>query len=244
MLFLVSDCNTLQLSTLNAGNKSAQNTPHVYKYYTKLSYFGVSRVSGTFMKFQVKSCRSALVLLSVASDLMSPDFYEIFYGGGGPTWTYVTRKDWDEAKFNTRDIFDCNNMLSLWLSWEYGQLKGGTGSILGQEIMFEWNDLFPLTIKGIGVMSAYGQNATWIMSSAGVQDNGTFCGSARQSLTNTGVTTYGHSLFSCAITCIFNVCAGFDYNSKLQKCHIVDEKEFLESANDIDSVMFTKCLYI
>ncbi|VDI49738.1 Hypothetical predicted protein [Mytilus galloprovincialis] len=99
---------------------------------------------------------------------MSPDFYEIFYGGGGNRWTYLSRNyGSNEAAFNTPNLLDCNNMVSLWLSWENGQLQSGTGSILGQNRMMNWNDPYPLPIKGIGVMSAYGHNATWIIPSKG-----------------------------------------------------------------------------
>ncbi|CAC5357190.1 unnamed protein product [Mytilus coruscus] len=238
-----TDCNTLQLSTLNQGRKDAEITHNVYEYYTKLSFFGVSRVSGTSFRFQVKSCRAAVVLLSTASDLMSPDFYEIFYGGGGNSKTYLSRNyGSNEAAFNTPDLLDCDNMVSLWLSWENGKLQSGTGSILGQNRMMNWNDPSPLDIKGIGIMSAYGYNAEWIISSGDIQDDGRFCGSEGQSLTNTGVTLYDQSLLRCALTCITsNVCASFDYNSELRKCHIVDGKEFLANGNDTDSILFTKC---
>lgn len=169
MIFIVSVCNSLRLSTLNQGNIDAETIPNVYQFYTRLSTFGVHRVTGTFFTFQVKSCRDAAVLLSTSTDLISPNFYEIFYGGNGNSKIYLSRNyGTNVAQSNARNLLDCDNMVTLWISWANGILKTGTGSILGRNQIMEWNDPnSPLDVAGIGIMSAWGSNAEWIFSSGG-----------------------------------------------------------------------------
>ncbi|CAC5357191.1 unnamed protein product [Mytilus coruscus] len=237
-------CNSLRLSTLNQGNIDAEQTPNVYEFYTKLSTFGVSGVTGTFLTFQVKSCRDAAVLLSTATDLISPDFYEIFYGGAGNSKIFLSRNyGINDASFSEANLLDCNNMVALWISWENSKLQTGRGSILGQNKIMEWNDPnTPLDIAGIGIMSAWGSNAEWIFLSGDIGNDARFCGSSGKSLTNTGVTLYTLSVLGCAFKCIVSdACEGFDYNVQLHNCHMIEGTDFLQIGNDIDSILYTKC---
>jgi hypothetical protein len=55
----------------------------------------------------------------------------------------------------------------LWLSWENGRIKAGTGSVVDQNVLLDWTDTRPFDIKGIGIMSAWGSSGEWIFTVKG-----------------------------------------------------------------------------
>ena len=126
-------------------------------------------MSGTSITFQLKSCKDAAVLLSTAEDLVSPNFYEYFLGGSGNSKIFLSRKSGaNDASANSPNLLNCEQMTSLWLSWENGRIKAGTGSVVDQNVLFDWTDTTgPFDIKGIGIMSAWGNSGEWIFTVEG-----------------------------------------------------------------------------
>ena len=167
-MFAVYSSNSVRISTPNRGSVDADTVDNVYRYYTKLSTYGLSRMSGTSITFQLKSCREAAVLLSTAEDLVSPNFYEFFLGGANNSVIFLTKNHGsDDANARSPNLLDCKQMTSLWLSWENGRIKAGTGSVVDQNVLLDWTDARPFDIKGIGIMSAYGSSGEWIFTVEG-----------------------------------------------------------------------------
>jgi len=168
-MFAVYSSNSVRISTPNQGDVDAETVANVYQYYTKLSTYGLSRMSGTSITFQLKSCSDAAVLLSTAEDLVSPNFYEFFLGGSGNSMIFLSRMHGsNDDSAMTPNLLDCDQMTSLWLSWENGRIKAGTGSVVDQNVLLNWTDTIgPFDIKGIGIMSAWGSSGEWIFTVEG-----------------------------------------------------------------------------
>ncbi|CAG2244228.1 unnamed protein product [Mytilus edulis] len=62
------------------GPISGRTTQDVYNYYISMEYYYLNPVQKRIMKFAVKACDNAFLLLSAVADLQSLDFYEITIG--------------------------------------------------------------------------------------------------------------------------------------------------------------------
>jgi hypothetical protein len=51
------------------------------QYYTQLYNYGVIPTEERYLKFHIKACKHAYILLSATRDLVSPDYYELVIGG-------------------------------------------------------------------------------------------------------------------------------------------------------------------
>ncbi|OPL33316.1 hypothetical protein AM593_02583, partial [Mytilus galloprovincialis] len=80
------------IKTINSGRISAaKNLSNVDKY-TSLSTYQIFPADKRFIKFKIKACTNAFVLLSAAKNLLSPDFYEICIGGGSNKLIFLRKR--------------------------------------------------------------------------------------------------------------------------------------------------------
>ncbi|CAG2187878.1 unnamed protein product [Mytilus edulis] len=148
------------------GDKTSRNTPDIYNYYTSVSNYHIYPAQTQSMKFSVKTCHHANLLLSAAVDLQSSDLYEISIGDLANNRTKLHRKDKNGSMFtiHTPRIVSCTAQITFVISWK------SNGNILliketqnGTEIIFDWTDPSPLVIKGVGIATAWGSEGLWII---------------------------------------------------------------------------------
>ncbi|CAC5389158.1 unnamed protein product [Mytilus coruscus] len=152
---------------MNSGDVDAIITQNVYDYYTSLSSYHIFPAQNRSIKFSVKACYAAFILLSAAVGLNSPDFYEICLGGGSEySYTFLRRK------YNTGEtlgpytpgIINCAAHLTFILSWTVvGRITLTKETDNGTEVVIDWTDPTPLPIHGVGVMTAWGAEGIWIL---------------------------------------------------------------------------------
>lgn len=158
------------IQSLIIGDKTSRNTPDIYNYYTSVSNYHIYPAQTQSMKFSVKTCHHANLLLSAAVDLQSSDLYEISIGDLANNRTKLHRKDKNGSMFtiHTPRIVSCTAQITFVISWK------SNGNILliketqnGTEIIFDWTDPSPLVIKGVGIATAWGSEGLWIIQHTG-----------------------------------------------------------------------------
>lgn len=151
----------MEIETVDKGKMYAAY-PDYYKHYTKLTQYGIMPSLNGSIRFKVKTCHNAFILLSSAPDLIAPDFYAIEIGGWSNRYSAIHRKDSSDpaVKEITANILNCNEFKEFDVSWTSdGTIKVQNDS----RIVIDWNDQFPIPVHGLGLMTAFGTNGTWIL---------------------------------------------------------------------------------
>jgi len=151
----------MQIETADKGNVYAAYS-NVYEHYTKLTPYGIIPSLNGSIRFKVKACHHVFVLLSSALDLISPDFYEIVIGGWYNQYSAIHRKasTGQAVKEITANILNCNEFKEFNVSWSSDStIKVQHDS----RIFIDWNDKSPIPVHGLGIMTAFGANGTWIL---------------------------------------------------------------------------------
>ncbi|VDI41605.1 Hypothetical predicted protein [Mytilus galloprovincialis] len=144
------------IKTTNSGDVNAFRTHNVYDYYTSLSSYHLFPAQNRSIKFSVKACYAAFILLSAAVDLNSPDFYELSLGVGlDNAYTYLRRK------YNTHEcqrpytpgIMNCAKHVTFILIWTVtGRITLTKDTDYGTEVVIDWTDATPFPIQGVGIL--------------------------------------------------------------------------------------------
>ena len=97
------------------------------------------------------------------------DFYEIVIGGWANTKSVIRRKPlgtYDAVAKNsasTSGIVDGNEYRPFWAQALNGIVRFGTGHIIGQNVVIQWQDPSPIIPNNIGFMTGYGSSGDWIV---------------------------------------------------------------------------------
>lgn len=157
----------VRIVTANSGNVDYR-TPSITNYYTSLSTFQIFPAYTRSLKFRIKTCSAAFILLSAATNLQSSQFYEICIGAGGHT-TIFYRKVIDDILVNNQlgfggynDLLSCEEYKDYELNWG---LSDGTAYIRTEKdgMIVSWTDTAPIDIQGVGIMTGWGAGGTWIV---------------------------------------------------------------------------------
>jgi hypothetical protein len=153
----------MQIEAVDKGTMYVAH-PDVYKHYTKLTPYGIipSHNGNGSIRFKVKAYHDAFVLLSSTLDLISPDFYEIVIGGWYNQYSAIQRKasTGQAVKEITANILNCNEFKEFDVSWS---LDGNIKVQRDSRVYIDWNDKSPLHVLGLGIMTIFGTNGTWIL---------------------------------------------------------------------------------
>lgn len=145
-------------------------TPNVFNYYTSLSTFQIFPAQRRSLRFRIKTCDAALVLLSVAIDLQSPDFYEVCIGGAENTAVYLRKLGQNvtnyyeqlQYAFNGYDLLSCEDYRLFELNWGVSSTITLWSETKG--IVMNWTDRnIPIDVQGVGLMGAWGSDGTWVV---------------------------------------------------------------------------------
>ncbi|CAC5389161.1 unnamed protein product [Mytilus coruscus] len=155
------------IKTKNSGKVDAMRRQNVYDYYTSLSSYHLFPAQNRSIKFSVKACNAAFILLSAAVDLNSPDFYEICLGCGYRSYQTFLRRKYNTGQTlapYTPEIINCAAHVTFTLSWTVvGRIILTKDTDKGTEVVIDWSDPTPLPIMGIGIMTAWGAEGIWIL---------------------------------------------------------------------------------
>lgn len=143
-------------------------TPNVFNYYTSLSTFQIFPAQRRFLRFRIKTCDAALVLLSAAIDLQSPDFYEVCIGGAENTAVYLRKLGqnvtnyYEQYAFNGYGLLSCEDYRLFELNWGVSSTITLWSETKG--IVMNWTDRnIPIDVQGVGLMGAWGSDGTWVV---------------------------------------------------------------------------------
>lgn len=158
----------ITIYTDNSGRVNSRITQNIGQYYTQLYNYGIIPTEEMSLKFYIKACKQARILLSAARDLVSPDYYELVIGSYSNHKIIVRRKYGSNGYLANVVInapLSCDEFRSFVVNWSTdGNIQIGTDSFLYVNV----TDPAPLPVNGLGIMTAYGATGLWIFDLAGI----------------------------------------------------------------------------
>lgn len=158
----------ITIYTDNSGRVNPHITQNIGQYYTQLYNYGIIPTEEMSLKFYIKACKQARILLSAARDLVSPDYYDLVIGGYSNQKIIVRRKYGRNGYLANVVInapLSCDEFRSFVVNWSTdGNIQIGTDSFLYVNV----TDPAPLPVNGLGIMTAYGATGLWIFDLAGI----------------------------------------------------------------------------
>ena len=95
------------------------------------------------------------------------DFYEILIGGWNNTKSVIRRKRVGsyggeiQEHASTPEIVNANEYRPFWAQVLNGLVRFGTGNIIGQNVVLQWQDSNPMIPDSIGFMTGWGSTGDW-----------------------------------------------------------------------------------
>ncbi|CAC5406465.1 unnamed protein product [Mytilus coruscus] len=237
---LGNNLDNIWFKTKNSGSIDAR-TQNVVDSYTSLSTFQMFPANDMFIKFQIKACADAFVLLSAVNNLQSPNFYEICIGGGSNAIIIlrIRRNGFkfpEYYQFYVSGLLSCSELKTFIVNWEVSgriTLTAETG------IAMDWTDISPIPMKGVGLMTGWGSDGMWI-----VEHSCYYCGVTgtygNMTLLSTSI---GISVTRCSSECaLSDDCLGINFNHKTKECQFVAGGQPVIKSVAHDWKFYTKCL--
>ncbi|CAC5365723.1 unnamed protein product [Mytilus coruscus] len=206
------------IKTKNSGFIDAR-TQNVVSYYTSLSTFQIFPANKRLIKFHIKACTDAFVLLSSAINLHSSNVYEICIGGGSDTKITLRIRRFrfkiSEYRFDVPGLLSCSEHKTFIVKWEVSgriTLTAETG------IVMDWTDTSPIPIQGVGIMTGWGSDGMWIMEHSSLF-TGYYCGVTGSFGNMTLLSTrIDSSEIDCALECASSeACLGINFHHKTKE---------------------------
>ncbi|VDH96868.1 Hypothetical predicted protein [Mytilus galloprovincialis] len=230
--------------TKNSGSIDAY-TPNVVDSYTSLSNYQIYPANNRFIKFHVKACENAFVLLSSDINLHSSNFYEICIDGHSKTQIYlrVRRKTSNVPKnhsFDKPGLLNCSEHRTFIVKWEE---SGRITLTAGTEVVMDWTDTTPIPIQGIGLMTGWGSDGMWIVEHSSLF-TGYYCGVTGSFGDMTLFSTsHNISVIRCSSECALSEdCLGFNFQRKKKICQFVAGGQPVVKSVARGWKFYTKCL--
>ena len=102
------------------------------------------------------------------------EFYEIVIGGWANTRSVIRRKPLgtyhadEKNSASTSGIVDGNVFQPFWAQALNGLVRFGTGQIIGQHVVLQWQDPNPIIPDSIGFMTGWGSSGDWNIQDLGL----------------------------------------------------------------------------
>ncbi|XP_071123882.1 uncharacterized protein [Mytilus edulis] len=144
-------------------------TADVMDYTIDVNKYNLDLSGITSLVFELKRCGRAHVLLS-SSDVRNSakPLYEFDIGNKDYSTYIIYRSDdlldpesRNYVDFLTPNIYDCTVYLPFWISWAEGEIKLGTGIVVGKNVLGYLTNSPHFEVKAIGVLTDYGRLGNW-----------------------------------------------------------------------------------
>ncbi|VDI06407.1 Hypothetical predicted protein [Mytilus galloprovincialis] len=167
---------TTNVSTTKVdGYVSAWHTADIMDYTIDINRYNIDLSRITSLVFEIKACRRAHVLLSSSGVRNSSEpLYEILIGDGIFN-SYIIHRTNDSLHpesrkyegFDTVDIQNCTVYIPFWISWADGEIKLGTGVVVGEHVLGNLTNTDQFEVRSIGVFTDGGKTGNWIIQLEG-----------------------------------------------------------------------------
>ncbi|VDH99134.1 Hypothetical predicted protein, partial [Mytilus galloprovincialis] len=136
---------------------SAWYTADIMNYTIDINKCNLDLNGITSLVFEIKTCREAQVHLS-SSDVRnsSEPLYAIVIG---QIFFYINYRANDSVEstntefFQDQNLINCTVDLPLWTSWADGEIKLGSGNVVGENVLGNLTNTHPFEVKSIGVLT-------------------------------------------------------------------------------------------
>ncbi|XP_071150572.1 C3 and PZP-like alpha-2-macroglobulin domain-containing protein 8 [Mytilus edulis] len=149
-------------TTPNNGKLNLFEVADFLQYVVDINQYGLDLSGITTLTFEAKACRDANTIMSNSDNgNSSKPIYEFIIGGWENQKSAILRRNDDSLTkssqqvviFNTPDICKCDEYRQFWISANNGVLMMGKGLIVGINVIAEWTDPDPFTVKSIGIIT-------------------------------------------------------------------------------------------
>ncbi|XP_071150557.1 C3 and PZP-like alpha-2-macroglobulin domain-containing protein 8 [Mytilus edulis] len=149
-------------TTPNNGKLNLFQVADFLQYVVDINQYGLDLGGITTLTFEAKACGDANTIMSNSDNgNSSKPIYEFIIGGWENQKSAILRRNDDSLTqssqqvviFNTPDICKCDEYRQFWISANNGVLMMGKGLIVGINVIAEWTDPDPFTVKSIGIIT-------------------------------------------------------------------------------------------
>ena len=92
------------------------------------------------------------------------DFYQIAIGGWSNTKSVIQRGSTKNSS-SISGLLDGNEYRPFWAQALNGMVRFGTGHIIGQNVIVQWQDPSPIIPNYVGFTTGWGSSGDWIIES-------------------------------------------------------------------------------
>ncbi|VDI57322.1 Hypothetical predicted protein [Mytilus galloprovincialis] len=221
-------------TTPSNGHKKFLQVADILQYVVDINKNGLDLTGITTITFQVKACQDVSIIMSNSDDKdSSKSMYNFIIGGWTNSKSAIQRRNDDSLTpasqqsvlFDTPNVCKCDEYRPFWISAINGVIMMGKGLIVGRNVIAEWTDPNPFTVRSIGIYTIVKNIGEWKVQIEVV--NNLYNGSFLQCTTNYKAVLNilflkKTSLLQCAVLCDKLLsCIGLNYHSQSFSCELV-----------------------
>ncbi|CAC5411848.1 unnamed protein product [Mytilus coruscus] len=197
-------------------------------YTTGINRYNLDLSGITSFGFELKACHDAHVLLS-NSDIRnsSNPLYEIIIGYYNYFSLIVYRADavrddgsWNFTEIETENILNCNVYLPFWICWADGDVKLGTGFVVGENVVGNLTNTHHFEVRSIHVLTDRDVLGEW-----DIQVEVYFKINCSMDITKSELVVVDGmkcSEMMCATSCgLSKACMGYNFNNAMNRCKLL-----------------------
>ncbi|XP_063436197.1 uncharacterized protein LOC134717633 [Mytilus trossulus] len=224
--------------------------PDYLQYVVYINKYGLDLSGFTTITFEVKACHAVKIVLSNSDDGdSSKPMYNVFICGAQNQRSGFQRRNDDplspdsqiNVSFDTLDLCSCNEYRPFWVSAINGDLKTGTGLVVGTNVIAECTDPYPFRIRSIGLFTNQQILGEWRVQLEVVNNHfdGSFsrCTTNYKAALNILFSTNNTSLLQCAALCDkLPSCIGLNYYNQSLLERVTFQSGYHQSSKVEDSL--------
>ncbi|XP_063411210.1 uncharacterized protein LOC134694143 [Mytilus trossulus] len=218
----------------------------VWQHVADINQYGLDISGITTLTFEVKACKDVNIIMSNSDDgNSSKPIYQFIIGGWGNKKSAIQRRrdypltngSFQAFKFDTSDLCNCAEYRPFWISTTNGVLMIGKGLIVGTNVIAEWTDPNPFTVRRIGIYTNIGEAGVWKVQIEVVNNlydgHLSRCTTNDKAVLNILFSNKNTSLLKCTAMCdTLTSCIGFNYNKQRSQRNKKRVGDFIQSVTD------------